>query len=120
MSIAKDPVIDVAYQFAERYVTFRVSLPFSESEFQRDFRGILNYYLETGDKLLAKYSIDCDEKINMIYSEHYNSATEAKENNKIAEENSQEIREIQESKAVVRGKQRGKQLLLLGVLLIIL
>ena len=104
LQLAKDPVIDVAYHFAERYVTFRLSLPFSESEFQRDFRGILNYYLETGDKILAKYSLDCDDKINMIYLEYYNSATEAKENNKVAEENNQEIREIQESKAVVRGK----------------
>ena len=102
--LAKDPVIDVAYQFAERCVAFRVSLPFSESEFQREFRGILNYYLETGDKVLAKYSIDCDEKIDMIYSEHYNSAMEAKENIKITEENSYEIREIQESKPVVRTK----------------
>lgn len=102
--LAKDPVADVVYNFALKSVEFRLALPFDDSEMQREFRGILNYFLETGDNLLVQCSISCDDKVDLLAKEFYSSAAEAKENMKIIAENKVEVREFQEVKVQIRGK----------------
>ena len=64
--MARDPIIDVVYAFAVNYVSFRVSLRFGDSELQKEFRAILNFYLEADDKFLVNCSISADEEFRNI------------------------------------------------------
>ena len=110
LQLARDNIIDVVYAFAKHYVDFRLSLSFGDSELQSEFRGILNYFLETDNKILVQYSFSSDEKINKLYQEFYNSAAEAKENNKIKAESDIEKNEIMETKNANERKKAGRKL----------
>jgi hypothetical protein len=102
--MARDPIIDVVYAFAVNYVSFRVSLRFGDSELQKEFRAILNFYLEADDKFLVNCSISADEKIDKVYSEYYGANAEAKENLKIKAENEAVAKNVPETKPVVLEK----------------
>ena len=106
--MARDPIIDVVYAFAVNYVSFRVSLRFGDSELQKEFRAILNFYLEADDKFLVNCSISADEKIDKVYSEYYGANAEAKENLKIKAENEAVAKNVPETKPVVLKKGKRK------------
>ena len=104
--LAKDPVKEVAYEFANEFCRFRLALPFGDFDSPSEYRKLVNFYLETGDPHLAEFAFGIDGKVDKLVSEHYTSVNEAKENLKVKMESEAMVREVVEAKPVVRARPR--------------
>ena len=104
--LAKDPVKEVAYEFANEFCRFRLAVPFGDFDCPSEYRKLVNFYLETGDPHLAELAFDIDRKVDKMVGEHYTNGNEVKENLKVKMESEAMIREVVEAKPVPKAKPR--------------
>ena len=94
LSLATDKLSLVKYSFAKNFVNFRHLVPLTNAELARNFRYILNHYLELDDKILLNYALNADKMLtNSNWEQDYIQNSEKIEIQRIKKEQDEETKE---------------------------